>query len=172
LRAFPGDAGGVVNTEDVRNADFVLCYHVLFPPYRSLFQYVHVSVMPLPFHYTQLEETIYSNDYVMLVAIVSCFSLLLVLRQLSLCFYVILVRSTSCFVDLFCLTYVARLYLVFSDCLLVLTVIVTCFSVYANVISDVCNDSFVGYKSREIFLSFWFFCTAYRAAQIVTTLQP
>jgi hypothetical protein len=56
----------------VRNADFVLCYHVLFPAYRRPFQYVHVSVMPLPFHYTQLELFTVTN-YVMLVAIVSCF---------------------------------------------------------------------------------------------------
>jgi hypothetical protein len=36
-------------------------YQVLFPPYRS------------PFLYNTQLETIYSNDYVMLVAIVSCF---------------------------------------------------------------------------------------------------
>jgi hypothetical protein len=148
----------------VRNADFVRCYHVLFPPYRSPFQYV-TSLFSL--HSTW---TIYSNE--LCHASCDCFLLLLplVLRQLSSCFYVILVRSTSCFVDLFCLTYVARLYLVFHDCFLDWRLLYL-FSAYANVISDVCNDSFVGYKSREIFLSLCFFCTAYRAAQIVTTLQ-
>jgi hypothetical protein len=40
--------------------------------------------------------------------------LLLFLRQLSLCFYVIMVRSTSCFVDLFIALRRSHLYLVFT----------------------------------------------------------
>jgi hypothetical protein len=45
------------------------------------------------------------------------------------------------------------------------------FSVLCDVIFDVSCNALAGYKSREIFLSFCFFCTAYRAAQIVTTIS-
>jgi hypothetical protein len=69
--------------------------------------------------------------------------------------------STSCYDS--CLFYVARLLLVFTrGCNL--------FSAFYNVIDDVSCNAFVGYKSREVFISFCCFCTAYRAAQTVTTI--
>jgi hypothetical protein len=44
------------------------------------------------------------------------------------------------------------------------------FSGLCNVIDDVSYFAPVGYKSREVFISFCFFCTAYRAATTVTTI--
>jgi hypothetical protein len=89
--------------------------------------------------------------------------LLLFLRQLSVDLHVIMVRSTSCFVDLFIALRRSHLYLVFTR-------VCTCFLSVCNVISDVSYFAPVGYKSREIFLSLCFFCTAYRAATTVTTI--
>jgi hypothetical protein len=91
------------------------------------------------------------------------FFLLLFLRQLSVDLHVIMVRSTSCFDDLFIALRRSHRYLVF-------TCVCTCFLSVCNVISDVSYFAPVGYKSREVFLSLCFFCTAYRAATTVTTI--
>jgi hypothetical protein len=58
-----------------------------------------------------------------------CFLLFLwlFLRQLSLCFYIIMVRSTSCFVDLFIALRRSHLYLVFRNCFPDFTIIVLVF---------------------------------------------
>jgi hypothetical protein len=105
----------------------------------------------------------------MIVAFVSCFS--------CCCFYVnCLSIYTSLWFDrrhvlLTCLLlYVVRTSILFSATVSLILRLLYLFSVYANVISDVSYIVPVGYKSREVFLSLCFFCTAYRAATTVTTI--
>jgi hypothetical protein len=105
----------------------------------------------------------------MIVTFVSCFS--------CCCFYVnCLYVSTSLWFDrrhvlLTCLLlYVVRTSILFSATVSLILRLLYLFSAVCNVISDVSYFAPVGYKSREIFLSLCFLCTAYRAATTVTTI--
>jgi hypothetical protein len=68
------------------------------------------------------------------------------------------------------LLYVVRTSILFSATVSLILRLLYLFSAVCNVISDVSYFAPVGYKSREVFLSFCFFCTAYRAATTVTTI--